>query len=145
MTPAFAARRTALAIALYAIALAVVVPALASCTPLGAPAPAATAISAGSTVPPPVALADKTVLDEKALAGVELAYKAARLTVETATDAGMITGARAGQIAVIDQRAWNAVQAARAAYAAGNARSCGEAIDRALVAIAEINAVAGRH
>lgn len=139
-----AARRTALPFLLYAIALAAVILTIAGCVQPPAPAPGATGAVSAATVGA-VTPADRTLLDEKALAGVELAYRTARIAMETATDAGLITGGRAADVAILDQRAWSAVQAARAAYAAGNATSYREAIDRALVAVDAIAAATGRH
>lgn len=138
-----AARRLALPFLLYFAALVAVIMTIAGCVqPVRAPVATGTvsAATVGAVTP-----ADRTLLDEKALAGVELAYRTARIAMETATDAGLITGGRAADVAILDQRAWSAVQAARAAYAAGNATSYREAIDRALVAVDAIAAATGRH
>jgi hypothetical protein len=85
--------------------------------------------SAGATVadaagaPAPVAAADKTRLDEAVITGAELAYKAARLSVETLTDAGQIKGATARRVAELDNQAFLALAVARGAYRAGNSAS----------------------
>lgn len=84
------------------------------------------ACSLGSLPAPPTspgAVANTTVLDEKLAITVEGAYKAARLVIETATDAGLIRGANATKAAAIDNKAYAAVQRVRAAYRTGNAAS----------------------
>lgn len=89
----------------------------------------------------PVEAADSTVMDEQAALSIELAYKAARLAVETGVDAGVIRGERAAQLAEIDNKAFAAVQAARRAYRAGNATSYGAALAEARAAIADMLAL----
>lgn len=69
----------------------------------------------------PAQIADSVVLDEQAAIGVELAYKAVRVALELATDAGLIKGQRAVAVAALDNRAYGLVQATRAAYRVGNA------------------------
>lgn len=75
----------------------------------------------------PAELADRTTLDEQTALGIELAYQAAAFAVLTATDAGLIRGAIAEQVAACDRAAHSAVVALRAAYDAGNARSYSDA------------------
>src|SRR5687767_12047803 len=89
----------------------------------------------------PVEAAEGTVMDEQAALAVELAYKAARVAVETGVDAGTIRGERAAQLAEIDNKAFAAVQAARRAYRAGNATSYGAALAEARAAIADMLAL----
>ena len=89
----------------------------------------------------PVEAADSTVLDEQAALSIELAYKAARMAVETGVDAGVIRGERAAQLAEIDNKAFAAVQAARRAYRAGNATGYGAALAEARAAIADMLAI----
>lgn len=98
------------------------------------------AACAGFTAPAgvptsPSEAADTTVLDERAALSVELAYKALRLAMETAVDAGALTGERARQAAALDNRAYAAVVAVRTAYRAGNAQSYATAVDEARAAI----------
>src|SRR3546814_12135615 len=81
--------------------------------------PACSTLSGGG----PVLVTQATALDEKIAVSVELAYRAARLAMETGVDAGLIKGARAAQVAALDNQAYSAVQAVRAAYKAGNAAS----------------------
>ncbi len=83
----------------------------------------------------PGAVADTTVLDEQGALGVELAYKAFRTALEVATDAGVLKGANATKAAALDNRAYAAVGAARAAYRAGNATSYAQAVTDARAAI----------
>lgn len=92
----------------------------------------------------PGQVADQTVLDEQAALGVELAYKAFRTALEVAVDAGLLRGQRAAQAATLDNRAYEAVQAARAAYRSGNAASYAQAVTNARAAIdAALAAVKG--
>lgn len=90
----------------------------------------------------PQAAADRTVLDEQAALSVELAYKAARTTLEVAVDAGLLKGARASQAAAADNKAYAAVQAVRTAYRAGNAPGYLAAVKEARATIAAFLAVA---
>ena len=91
----------------------------------------------------PGAVASQTVKDEQAILAVELAYKAARLSIETGVDAGLIKGERATQFAALDNRAYSAVQIARDAYAAGNAADYVAAVARARSAVEAMLALAG--
>lgn len=113
---------------------------LAILAPLALPGCAGLA-SLASVPTAPVEAADSTVLDEQAALAVELAYKAARLAVETGVDAGVVRGERAAQLAEIDNKAFAAVQAARRAYRAGNATSYGAALAEARAAIADMLAL----
>jgi hypothetical protein len=99
------------------------------------------ACAAVPTVPTPVELADKTVLDERAVVGVELAYKAARLAVETGVDAGIIKGPLASNLRALDNTAYRAVQATREAYRTGNAASYDAALLHAQLTISTMVSV----
>jgi hypothetical protein len=89
-----------------------------------------------STIPAaPAAVAETTVLDEKAAIGAELAYQAFRTAAELAVDAGVLKGERAAAVARADNRAFAALGVARAAYDAGNASSYGSALAEARAAI----------
>lgn len=97
------------------------------------------AVASLAGIPPaPVAVADSTVIDEQGALAVELAYKAARLAVETGVDAGIIKGDRAAKIAELDNKAYAAVLVARRAYNAGNATSYGAALAEARAAITQM-------
>lgn len=100
-------------------------------------APLALASCNGLAVPPvtPGQVADRTVLDEQAALGVELAYKAWRLALETVVDSGLLRGEKAKQVAALDNRAYAAVKAVRSAYQAGNAASYTRAVKDARAAI----------
>ena len=91
----------------------------------------------------PAAVANTTVLDEQAALGVELAYKAERIALETAVDAGRLTGARATQAATLDDKAFAAVKVARRAYLAGNATDYATAIAQARLAVTDTLAILG--
>lgn len=119
--------------------------ALAGCAaPLttGAGIAASTADAVG--VAPPAALADQTTLDEQGMLAAELAYKAARIAVETGVDAGLIKGETASRIAALDSTAYAALGAARSAYRAGNAASYKNALREAQAAISGLLALAGK-
>lgn len=107
-------------------------------------APVAATVADAAGVPAPATIADRTVLDEQALLAVELAYKAERLAIETAVDAGLIKGDRANMLAGLDNRAFLAVTSARAAYSTGNAASYREALTEAAAAVsAAVAAIKG--
>lgn len=111
---------------------------------LAAALPLALTACAGLSVPTsPGAVAQQTVLDEQGALGVELAYKAFRTALEVVTDAGLLRGADAAKAATLDNRAYAAVQAARAAYRAGNAASYKAAVDEARTAISAALAAIG--
>jgi len=86
----------------------------------------------------PAELADGTTLDEQTALGIELAYQAAAFAVLTATDAGLIRGPVADQVAACDRAAHSAVVALRSAYDAGNARSYSDAAKIARKAVAAL-------
>lgn len=96
----------------------------------------------GSLPSSPAEAADSTVLDEQAATAVELAYKAARLAVETGVDAGIIRGAHAARFAQLDRQAFAAIQAVRTAYRAGNAANYATAKADALAAVAQLLSIA---
>lgn len=73
----------------------------------------------------PATAAARTTLDEKAAIAAESAYTAAALAGARLVQLGLVDRARFKQL---DHQAWDAVQAERAAYAAGNAASFAEAI-----------------
>lgn len=109
---------------------------------------AALALSACSAIgglptPPasPAAVANTTVLDEKLAITAEATYKAARLAIETATDAGLIRGANATKAAALDNRAFAAVQKVRTAYRTSNAASYGAAYAEANQLISDLLAL----
>lgn len=88
-----------------------------------------------NVLPPPVTVANATVLDEKAATAVELSYKAMRLAMETAIDAGYLRGENARKAADLDNRAYAAVLAVRSAYNAGNAADYNGAVANAISAV----------
>lgn len=96
------------------------------------------------TSPPPAQAAQLTVWDEQGAIGVELAYKAARLAMETAVDAGFLKGENATRAMAADNAAFAAVTAVRAAYRAGNAQSYGIAMAEARAAVTSMLAAIGR-
>ncbi len=95
--------------------------------------------------PAPVAAADRTVLDEQAMTSVELAYKAARIAVETGVDAGLIKGAAAARVADLDNRAFLALGVVRGAYRTGNAASYQAALTEVRGAVEALLALTGKN
>ena len=95
-------------------------------------------------VPAPVTVADKTTLDERAMLAIELAYKAARIAVETGVDAGLIRGATATSFAALDNQAFLALATVRSAYRTGNASSYRTALSEAQAAIAGLLTLTGK-
>lgn len=93
---------------------------------------------AGGLPTAPAEIADATVIDEKVALSVELAYQAAATAVKFAAETGVLRGEAADKAKAIDDRAYRAVQSARAAYDAGNALSY---IDAERVARSEIAAL----
>lgn len=89
----------------------------------------------------PAAVANSTTLDEQGALAVELAYKAARIAMETAVDAGLVKGSRATSVAAADNKAYAAVQVARRAYMAGNATDYATGLASARLAIADLLAL----
>jgi hypothetical protein len=85
--------------------------------------------------PPPAAYADATTLDESFALQVEGIYRTSRAAMEIAVDGGRLKGANASRAAALDNRAYSAVQAMRAAYRAGNADSYMSAVVEAVSAV----------
>lgn len=94
-------------------------------------------------LPTPSTVAETTKLDEQAGITAELGYKLFRVAVETGVKAGAIKGARATQIADIDNRLFAGLEAIRAAYATGNAATYDSAIRNFNVVLASGNAALG--
>lgn len=81
---------------------------------------------------------EQTLVDDKALLAAEAAYFGVGTLVEAAVDGGALRGERAAQVAVLDRRAYAALQTARQAYAVGNAATYRAAAAAALGAVADI-------
>lgn len=107
--------------------------ALASCAPLAGAAGGIASIPRA-----PVEVADRTVLDEGGLLGLEVAYKIGRLLAEKLTDAGVIRGSFATRISGLNDTAFRSLGVARRAYAAGNAESYEAALKEGRAAIDEV-------
>jgi hypothetical protein len=87
-------------------------------------------MSAGTVaVPPPVAVANRTILDEQIGKGAEIFYKGARTAMELAVDAGLIKGGVALKAQMIDGALFEAIGVVRAAYRAGNAKDYADAAE----------------
>lgn len=97
----------------------------------------------GLIIARPAAIADQTKIDEQAVLAVEFSYQTAAQLVLTASRAGLIKGETAKTIAANDAEAYRKVQAARAAYYAGNAQNYKTAIENAKKAISLIVVQAG--
>jgi hypothetical protein len=104
---------------------------------------AASLADAGAAVvglpPAPVAVCDKSTMDEQAGTGVELGYKLFRTGSELATDLGVIKGQRAVYFAKLDSQLFAGTQAVQLAYATCNAASYKAAVAdaQALLKIAQ--------
>lgn len=84
----------------------------------------------------PAAVANQTVLDEKGAIAVETAYTAAAKAAALAIRTGVVSDPNTiRRIGELDNRAYAAVQATRAAYNAGNASSYLGAFNQANVAV----------
>lgn len=83
----------------------------------------------------PDAVANATVLDEKAAVSAELAYQAAALSLRTGLQSGLIKGEAAAKAGKADAAAYAALLGARAAYKAGNATDFSTALAKAREAI----------
>lgn len=92
----------------------------------------------------PVALADRTTLDEQGLTALELAYKGGRMAAEAGVDLGLIRGEVALKVAALDDKAFRALGAARAAYRAGNAADYRTALGEGQAAITGILTLAAK-
>lgn len=87
------------------------------------------------TAPPPATVANQTKLDEQAAIGIELAYQAANLAIRTANRAGALSPSDKLKAADLDNQAYRAVLAVRAAYDAGNDTNYGAASAKAQEAV----------
>lgn len=108
--------------------------AMSACTPVAGPPQLPSA---------PVALADRTAADEKALTAVELLYKASRRAIELGTDAGLIKGAAAAKAAELDRKAFAALTRAREAYRIANAGEWLSALNEALTLVNGLRLLSG--
>ena len=79
-------------------------------------------------VPAPATVSSQTTLDERALMGAELSYKAARTLAEAAVDGGLVDAAKAAKIRDVDSALYDALAKARTAYRSSNAASYDQAI-----------------
>lgn len=134
-----------------ALAPACLALACAACTVPATVAPPALTpvVSAGAAgadaagLAPPLAHADRTEADEKAVMAVEIAAKAMRLWMEIRIDSGRVTGAAAARDRELTRRAVAALQVARQAYATANSATWLGALGNALAAINAANLAAG--
>ena len=91
------------------------------------------------SLPPPTSVAaSQTNLDERALLGVELSYKAARTLIGEAANAGFVDAQLARKLAKLDNQLFSALKRARSAYALANAASYRVALAEAAPLITEI-------
>lgn len=110
---------------------------------------AGTAVNSAATVadavgaPPPVTIADKTVLDEQAGLAITSGYRAAVTAARLANRVRPFSPALKAKVADLDNRAFAAVAGVRTAYETGNADSYREAAARARSLIDQIVALVG--
>lgn len=79
--------------------------------------------------PPPITIANRTILDEQIGKGAEILYKATRTAMELAVDAGILKGKTAEKAATLDMSLYEALRAVRTAYRAGNATGYADAAE----------------
>lgn len=103
--------------------------------PLSLALASCTALPGIGTLPPPAAVAERTLADEQAAQGAELAYKAFRTALEIAVDTGFLKGAAAARAAELDRRAFAALGVARKAYTTANSTDYLQAVANARAAI----------
>lgn len=96
---------------------------------------------AGAIPTSPAAVADGTVLDEKAAITAETAYTAASTLGLRLAEAGIIDRAK---FKAADERAYRATLLVRGAYITGNAETFASAISQVNDAVAEIRELAKR-
>ncbi len=90
----------------------------------------------------PATVADRTIMDEKAASGFELAYATARTLGELAVDTGRLKGERAAQVQMLNRRAYAALQVIRTAYRSGNSDTWLAATADFQAAVGQINSLA---
>lgn len=117
---------------------------IALCLPLALMACGGVTSAINSIPASPAAVADSSTLDEQGALAAELAYKAARVAVETGVDAGLIRGATAAKVAKLDRQAFAALGLVRKAYDAGNAASYTSALTAARAAISDLLTLTGK-
>jgi hypothetical protein len=116
---------------------------LASCgdrLPLGSAGSAAAVAADAAGVPPPVTVADRTLLDEKVATTATVSYSAASRLGARLAKAGLIDKAR---FKALDNQGFEAVLALEKAYRAANAASFRAALDQINAAVASINGLLG--
>ena len=91
----------------------------------------------GAPLPAPASAANNTVLDEQLATTVELAYQTEAELLAIAGRAGFLTADQKAKLRDLDNRAYRAVLATRAAYKAGNAPDYFSAASEARSAIAQ--------
>lgn len=94
---------------------------------------------AGQSIPPPMAAADQTVIDEKASILAETAYTGASRLGFVAAKSGLIDRER---FKALDARAYAALGVVRTAYRTGNAAGFDVAVRELNTILAQINALA---
>lgn len=101
------------------------------------------AIADGVGASPPVTVADRTVLDEKAAIAAETAYRLSARAAALAIKAGIVSGPSVARIGELDRQAYAALTALRAAYRAGNATGYVEAFAQFNRAVLAVNSMLG--
>lgn len=108
----------------------------------------AVALFGCSTLPPaptsPSMLAQSTFIDERALLGAEISYKAARIMMEAAVDNGRIAPGQAAKFFRLNGKLNEALVRCRKAYDAANAPGYQAALDEAGPLISELWEMASR-
>lgn len=92
----------------------------------------------------PVAVADRSLVDEKVMIAAEQAYFALGIAISAGASAGLIKGAVATRIDQLDGQAYQAILMMRAAYDTGNAADFDAARREAATAIDLARALLGQ-
>jgi hypothetical protein len=96
---------------------------------------------ADATLPPPVAYADRTTMDEATVLTIEKGVEAAADLATLAVKAGVVKGAQLATVARLSAQTRAALVTLRAAYSAGNATSYADAATRIRGAIDAIRSL----
>src|SRR5688500_11373349 len=99
-------------------------------------------INSAGSLPPPVSVADQTIMDEQTVIAFDTSVETAAALATVAVKAGIIRGANLDRAAVLSKTGRTAVLALGAAYRAGNATSYAAALVQAKAAISGIRALA---
>lgn len=108
------------------------------------PLAACDTLPAGGIPTSPSAVCSKTIVDEQAAVGAEVAYKTFRLAAELGVNTGAIKGATATKVAELDNRLYLYLQTAEHAYETCNSADLGAALVSFNSTLSAANAAIGK-